>query len=118
MLFSSPTPSLTALRAASTQAIGEWRFVSLRMCLKSDPTCFWLPRRSRICVYRYMPSWANFRMPYRPSPAFLEGLTPQRRSVVAPLWSQTLLQQPQRKAPDGGVTRGLALPDGRVKGWV
>ena len=29
----------------------------------------------RICVMRYMPSWANFRMPYRPTPALLDRLT-------------------------------------------
>eukprot|EP01048_Picozoa_sp_COSAG05_P003911 COSAG05_NODE_192_length_14608_cov_6.266386_12_plen_66_part_00 len=65
-----------------------------------------------------MPSWANFRMPFRPSPAFLAGLTPQRRSVVAPLWAETLLQQPQRKTDGGGVAKRQGAVGGRVKGWV
>ncbi|MEX0653743.1 MAG: phytanoyl-CoA dioxygenase family protein [Phycisphaeraceae bacterium] len=38
----------------------------------------------RICVYRYGPSWGMFRHPYRPTPAWLERLTEQRRRMVWP----------------------------------
>jgi len=45
----------------------------------------------RILVYRYGPSWGNFRHGYQPSPELLERLTPQRRQIVAP---QKPLQRP------------------------
>jgi ectoine hydroxylase-related dioxygenase (phytanoyl-CoA dioxygenase family) len=49
----------------------------------------------RIMVYRYGPSWGNFRHGYRPSPELLERLTPERRQIV---WPRHLLpRQPQRK---------------------
>ena len=38
----------------------------------------------RIVVYRYGPSWGNFRHPYQISPEFLERLTPRQRKVVCP----------------------------------
>lgn len=38
----------------------------------------------RICVYRYGPSWANFRHDFTPSEALLERLTEQRRKIVFP----------------------------------
>jgi hypothetical protein len=38
----------------------------------------------RIIVYRYGPSWGNFRHPYRPSEALLNRLTPERRSIIQP----------------------------------
>lgn len=38
----------------------------------------------RIIVYRYGPSWGMFRHGYRPSPALLERLTPERRKIVWP----------------------------------
>ena len=38
-----------------------------------------------ICVYRYGPSWGNFRFGYTPSPEFLDRLTPQQRKIVRPL---------------------------------
>ena len=38
----------------------------------------------RIVVYRYGPSWGNFRHGYQPSPELLERLTPQRRKIVHP----------------------------------
>lgn len=38
----------------------------------------------RMAVYRYGPSWGFFRHPYRPSKAFLERLTPERRKIVYP----------------------------------
>ena len=41
----------------------------------------------RICVLRYMPSWANFRMPYEPTRELLGRLTPARRQVRTPLIS-------------------------------
>lgn len=49
----------------------------------------------RIVVYRYGPSWGNFRHGYRPSPDLLERLTPERRQIV---WPRHLMpRQPQRK---------------------
>ncbi len=38
----------------------------------------------RIAVYRYGPSWTNFRHGYQPSPELLERLTPQQRKIVQP----------------------------------
>ena len=38
----------------------------------------------RIVVYRYGPSWGNFRHDYRPSEALLARLTPERRQIVQP----------------------------------
>lgn len=49
----------------------------------------------RIVVYRYGPSWGNFRHGYQPSPELLDRLTPQRRRIVQP---QVLLpREPQFK---------------------
>jgi hypothetical protein len=42
------------------------------------------PGIRRIAVYRYGPSWGNFRHPYRPSQELLDRLTPERRQMVAP----------------------------------
>jgi hypothetical protein len=42
------------------------------------------PGNRRIAVYRYGPSWGSFRLPYRPSPALLDRLTPRRRGLVMP----------------------------------
>jgi hypothetical protein len=36
-------------------------------------------------VYRYGPSWGNFRFGYHPSPELLDRLTPARRQIVYPL---------------------------------
>ena len=49
----------------------------------------------RIAVYRYGPSWGNFRHGYRPSPGLLNRLTPERRQIV---W-------PQHDAPEGAPYR-------------
>ena len=38
----------------------------------------------RIAVYRYGPSWGNFRHGYQPSAELLARLTPQRRQIVQP----------------------------------
>lgn len=38
----------------------------------------------RIAVYRYGPSWTNFRHGYQPSPELLARLTPQQRKIVQP----------------------------------
>ncbi|MDJ0755031.1 MAG: phytanoyl-CoA dioxygenase family protein [Ardenticatenaceae bacterium] len=38
----------------------------------------------RIAVYRYGPSWGNFRHGYEPSPELLARLTPERRQIVYP----------------------------------
>jgi hypothetical protein len=49
----------------------------------------------RIVVYRYGPSWGNFRHGYQPSPELLARLTPERRQIV---WPQKLLpREPQVK---------------------
>lgn len=38
----------------------------------------------RVCIYRYGPSWGNFRHGYEPSPELLDRLTPGRRAIVQP----------------------------------
>ena len=38
----------------------------------------------RIAVYRYGPSWGNFRHPYQPSEELRRRLTPERRRIVSP----------------------------------
>jgi hypothetical protein len=43
------------------------------------------PGERRICVYRYGPSWGNFRFGYQPSPELLDRLTPFQRQIVQPL---------------------------------
>ena len=43
------------------------------------------PGIRRIIVYRYGPSWGNFRHGYQPSPELLARLTPERRQIVQPL---------------------------------
>ncbi len=42
------------------------------------------PGNRRMIVYRYGPSWGNFRYGYQPSPELLERLTPERRLIVSP----------------------------------
>ncbi len=54
------------------------------------------PGERRIAVYRYGPSWGNFRHPYAPSPEFLERLTPERRKIVQP--QAALPRTPNRKS--------------------
>ncbi len=54
------------------------------------------PGQRRNIVYRYGPSWGNFRHGYEPSPELLERLTPQRRQIVRPL--QLKPRIPQRQA--------------------
>ena len=54
-----------------------------------DGLCHGSAKRSntgirRIAVYRYGPSWGNFRHQYRPSKKLLKRLTPERRQMVAP----------------------------------
>ena len=39
----------------------------------------------RVIVFRYGPSWGNFRHGYRPSAELLARLTPERRKIVMPL---------------------------------
>lgn len=43
------------------------------------------PGERRIAVYRYGPSWGNFRHGYQPSEALLARLTPEQRGIVQPL---------------------------------
>ena len=50
----------------------------------------------RVIVYRYGPSWGNFRHGYHPSPELLDRLTPERRRIVSP---QTPI--PARPQPAG-----------------
>lgn len=50
------------------------------------------PGERRMMVYRYGPSWGNFRHGYQPSPELLARLTPQRRQIVQP-------QQPIPRGP-------------------
>jgi hypothetical protein len=50
----------------------------------------------RIVVYRYGPSWGNFRHGYQPSPELLERLTPQRRKIVQP--QRLIPREPNRLA--------------------
>ena len=54
------------------------------------------PGIRRTIVYRYGPSWGNFRYGYQPSPELLERLTPERRQIVQPL---QLLPREPNKAP-------------------
>jgi hypothetical protein len=49
----------------------------------------------RICVFRYGPSWGNFRHGYAPSAELLARLTPERRKIVQPM--DLLPRQPQVK---------------------
>ncbi len=42
------------------------------------------PGQRRVVVYRYGPSWGNFRHPYQPSPHLLARLTKERREIVWP----------------------------------
>ena len=50
----------------------------------------------RVVVYRYGPSWGNFRHPYQPSPELLERLSPERRQIV---WPQKTMGRTPNKAP-------------------
>lgn len=54
------------------------------------------PGQRRIMVYRYGPSWGNFRHGVQPSPELLARLTPQRRQLVQPL--KLLPREPQVKS--------------------
>jgi hypothetical protein len=47
----------------------------------------------RIVVYRYGPSWGNFRWPYQVSASLLERLTPAQRQIVQP-------QAPVKREPN------------------
>lgn len=63
-----------------------------------DSTCHGSAKRvspgtRRVCVYRYGPSWGNFRHGYEPSEALLDRLTPERRQIVQP---QKLIPRPPR----------------------
>lgn len=42
------------------------------------------PGDRRVVIYRYGPSWGNFRLGYQPSESLLARLTPQRRKIVQP----------------------------------
>jgi hypothetical protein len=51
------------------------------------------PGQRRNLVYRYGPSWGNFRHGYQPSPELLARLTPERRAIVQP--QRLLPREPQ-----------------------
>ena len=51
------------------------------------------PGERRIVVYRYGPSWSNFRHPYSVSPEMLARITPQQRKIVCP-------QTPMKREPN------------------
>ncbi|MFA7235455.1 MAG: phytanoyl-CoA dioxygenase family protein [Phycisphaeraceae bacterium] len=51
------------------------------------------PGERRIIVYRYGPSWGNFRHPYYPSDELLARLTPERQKIVLP-------QRPVKREPN------------------
>lgn len=46
----------------------------------------------RVIIFRYGPSWGNFRHGYKPSTELLARLTPERRTIVQP--QQPLLRPP------------------------
>ena len=54
----------------------------------------------KIAVYRYGPSWGNFRHQYRPSKQLLKRLTPGRRQMVAPysMWDSEFNQHEKTHA--------------------
>ena len=54
------------------------------------------PGNRRTIVFRYGPSWGNFRHGYQPSPELLARLTPQRRQIVQP---QKLLERTPQRVP-------------------
>jgi hypothetical protein len=62
------------------------------------------PGIRRIAVYRYGPSWGNFRFGYVPSPGLLNRLTPARRQIVYPWKHQT----PPGSGVLAGVGQGMA----------
>jgi hypothetical protein len=52
------------------------------------------PGERRIMVYRYGPSWGNFRHPYQASQELLQRLTPRQRGVVCP--QPSIKREPNR----------------------
>ena len=56
------------------------------------------PGIRRTIVYRYGPSWGNFRYGYQPSPELLERLTPERRQIVQPL--ELIPREPNKTISD------------------
>ncbi len=67
------------------------------------------PGERRIVVYRYGPSWGNFRHPYHASNELLDRLTPRQRSIVCP--QLPIKREPNRipgtPSPGDAVDRGL-----------
>lgn len=53
------------------------------------------PGLRRIIVYRYGPSWGNFRHGYQPSSELLTRLTPERARIVQP--QRLLPREPQKQ---------------------
>jgi hypothetical protein len=52
------------------------------------------PGSRRIIVYRYGPSWGNFRHGYKASQELLDRLTPERRQIVHP--QKTIVRDPEK----------------------
>lgn len=52
------------------------------------------PGERRIVVYRYGPSWGNFRHPYHASNELLQRLTPQQQKIACP--QRTIKREPNR----------------------
>ena len=61
------------------------------------------PGERRIVVYRYGPSWGNFRFGYVPSPGLMSRLSPERRQIVYP-WKH-------KTPPGSGVMAGVGAQE-------
>ena len=55
------------------------------------------PGQRRIMVFRYGPSWGNFRHGYQPSQGLLERLTPEQRQIVQP--QKRIYRDPEKVRP-------------------
>ncbi|MES2460165.1 MAG: phytanoyl-CoA dioxygenase family protein, partial [Armatimonadota bacterium] len=67
------------------------------------------PGERRIVVYRYGPSWGNFRHPYQASDELLERLNPRQQKVVCP---QRVIKREPNRIP------GTPNPGGAISGAV
>ncbi len=102
-----PHPHLAAHRMKPEGATVEGAAGSIEVHLKAGDSGIFVdgishgsarrcnPGERRVVVYRYGPSWGNFRYGYQPSPELLARLTPERRKIVQPL--QPLERAPNRK---------------------
>jgi hypothetical protein len=102
-----PHPQLAAHRMKPEGATVEGAAGSIEVHLRAGDALIFVdgishgsarrqnPGERRVVVYRYGPSWGNFRFGYQPSPELLARLTPERRQIVRPL--QLLERTPNRK---------------------